>query len=462
MYSCCSYPHQNGVGALRPGPGGAAPDWRAAMRRLRSVSEALAPTSTAGLIPPEAPRRHSDSVGEFERSNSWTADGHRLHGSRGAGPALLQDEQGAVLLSQLALLEHQKAGAAAAEDYRTAAALQAMLEVLAPRPTPLPQSLSSYVTAAHGETEVRAAADFFLENGFCVVPGRVAEPTLGRVRANWMAAEDAARAEWETKAAVSRGRWGLSWASGAPSGYRTFFDLGDLTSNPSSGGGGGVAASPHWDLACALVEVAAHPGMIQTAAAVLGSGAHCGGIPSGRVVPPEDEVPGPVPGTKGGDGGYTSWHRDSPPPDGWPTPHSRRVKAFCSFWDTTADGGATAVVPKSHRTPAGPKDTLARKFTGGGFVHSPRPEDGLPMAAMPNNVPLALPAGVIFLIDQAVWHGALPNTTATPRRNVIIGLHAEPQGRDDGVRRATLEAAVARNVAEGLMTRADAEAAFHL
>jgi len=51
-------------------------------------------------------------------------------------------------------------------------------------------------------------------------------------------------------------------------------------------------------------------------------------------------------------------HRDSPPPDGWPTPHSRRIKAFCSFWDTPAHGGATAVVPMSHRTPAGPKDTL--------------------------------------------------------------------------------------------------------
>ena len=43
-----------------------------------------------------------------------------------------------------------------------------------------------------------------------------------------------------------------------------------------------------------------------------------------------------------------------------------------------------------------------RKFTGGGFVHSERPPDGegMPMASMTNNVPLALPAGVIFMIDQ--------------------------------------------------------------
>ena len=44
----------------------------------------------------------------------------------------------------------------------------------------------------------------------------------------------------------------------------------------------------------------------------------------------------------------------------------------------------------------------ARKFTGGGFVHSERPPDGegMPMASMTNHVPLALPAGVIFMIDQ--------------------------------------------------------------
>ena len=145
-------------------------------------------------------------------------------------------------------------------------------------------------------------------------------------------------------------------------------------------------------------------------------------------------------------------------------------------------GGATAVVPGSHRTPAGPKDTLGSKvltaatphltrlpqhlrttfyprqpparcclraeplvcarvlcalsgcsvqFTGGGFVPSPRPADGdgLPMAAMPNHLPLALPAGVTFLIDQAIWHCALPNTSEHPRRNVIMGIGTAGKGQ---------------------------------
>ena len=70
------------------------------------------------------------------------------------------------------------------------------------------------------------------------------------------------------------------------------------------------------------------------------------------------------------------------------------------------------MVPASHRTPAGPKDTLSRKFTGGGFVHSERPPDGegLPMASMVNHVPLALPAGVIFMCAPASTQATNPAT----------------------------------------------------
>jgi ectoine hydroxylase-related dioxygenase (phytanoyl-CoA dioxygenase family) len=138
--------------------------------------------------------------------------------------------------------------------------------------------------------------------------------------------------------------------------------------------------------------------------------------------------------------------------DGWPTPHSRRVKAFVSFWDTTAEGGATAVVPYSHRTPAGPKDTLQRKFTGGGFVHAERPPDGqgVPLANMPNMLALALPAGVSFIIDQAVWHCALPNTSSQPRRNVIVGYGVD-RARDRVAVTSALVAAIDENVAAGTM-----------
>ena len=82
-------------------------------------------------------------------------------------------------------------------------------------------------------------------------------------------------------------------------------------------------------------------------------------------------------------------------------------------------------------------------------MHSERPPDGqgLPMASMTNHVPLALPAGVIFLIDQAVWHCALPNTSDNARRNVILGLSGDGGATKGGA----LQAAVEENVAEGLL-----------
>ena len=262
----------------------------AASRRLRQLRATLGAGTAATavilheeveLIPHDQPRQHTDSVGSFPRSERWTADGHRLPGSRGAGAALLQDEGGAVLRSELERLQQEKADAVAADDYRTAAAVQSIIEVVTPRATPLPKPLAEYMVPNFDNSDVRDAADFFLENGFCVVPGVVSEPTLQRVRAGWPAAEAEARALWEARAAVSRGRWGLSWASGAPVGYRAFFDLG---LQPEPGGA-------HWALARALVEVAAHPGLIATGKLLLGEGARVTGFPSGRVVPPEVRRP---------------------------------------------------------------------------------------------------------------------------------------------------------------------------
>ena len=51
-------------------------------------------------------------------------------------------------------------------------------------------------------------------------------------------------------------------------------------------------------------------------------------------------------------------------------------------------------------------------------------------------------------IDQAVWHCALPNTTDTPRRNVIFGLSGEGSAAQAG---GALAAAVEENIAAGFM-----------
>eukprot|EP01047_Picozoa_sp_COSAG01_P027806 COSAG01_NODE_1848_length_9066_cov_6.023754_5_plen_343_part_00 len=292
---------------------------RAKIRLRRAVAllgpPLCAPAATAAdggdVIPHDRPRKHTDSVSSFPREAEWNSDGHRNYGSRGAGPPLLQDENGTVLPSELTKLRDRMRAAAQREDFHTAAALQAMLRTLAPRSAPLDVPLAALISDdGHGppmQAVVSDAARFFLEHGFAVCPGRLSQATLARVRAGWHAAEARARAEWQAKAAVSRGRWGLSWASGAPSGFRTFFDLGDLTD-------GGKPGGEHWALAKALVEVACAPGLLATVRAVLGQDAQANGFPGGRVVPPEDRVPGPGGlGTHGGDDGYTSWHRDSPP-----------------------------------------------------------------------------------------------------------------------------------------------------
>eukprot|EP01051_Picozoa_sp_SAG22_P003014 SAG22_NODE_142_length_17922_cov_10.990406_4_plen_80_part_00 len=46
----------------------------------------------------------------------------------------------------------------------------------------------------------------------------------------------------------------------------------------------------------------------------------------------------------------SSGHRDKPAADCWPLPNYRVVKALVYLWDVPANGGATAVVPGSHRS----------------------------------------------------------------------------------------------------------------
>ena len=94
------------------------------LRRLRAVhGHVAAATAVIGgeeveLIPHDEPREHSDSVGTFERSERWTPDGHRNPGSRGAGPALLQDEQGVVLPEELERLQREQSGLDASRQGR--------------------------------------------------------------------------------------------------------------------------------------------------------------------------------------------------------------------------------------------------------------------------------------------------------------------------------------------------------
>ena len=125
---------------------------------------------------------------------------------------------------------------------------------------------------------------------------------------------------------------------------------------------------------------------------------------SPRVVPSEDN-----------ENGYIAWHRDKPPCDGWPLPNYRVVKMFVSFWDLPADGGATAVVPGSHRLPEGPSQTLSRGFSSGGRTDAERSKQNLlHHSQMPNHFVAALPAGGQGTAFPLCSHCWLPSLETVP------------------------------------------------
>src|SRR5438270_295655 len=66
------------------------------------------------------------------------------------------------------------------------------------------------------------------------------------------------------------------------------------------------------------------------------------------------------------------------------------------------EGGATAVLPGSHRFPA--------------EIALPRPEEP---AAMPGHARMAYPAGTVWLFNGRLYHAALDNHSDTARRVLI-------------------------------------------
>ena len=131
--------------------------------------------------------------------------------------------------------------------------------------------------------------------------------------------------------------------------------------------------------------------------------------------------------------GYSTWHRDSKmAPDSWPIPEGRVVKTFTYIHSVPEDGGCTTLVPRSHRLPGGPRETLACRFAGAahdfGLAAAGAAEQGevepLDAALMPNQLPLAVPAGVTMMFDVSVWHTALPNLSSVDRSSVILYFDA--------------------------------------
>lgn len=96
------------------------------------------------------------------------------------------------------------------------------------------------------------------------------------------------------------------------------------------------------------------------------------------------------------------WHFDLDLP-GVDHPRSRlMVKVFYVLSDIPPGGGATLVLPGSHRTPGGAR-----------LPNSEVPED------LPGAVPMALPAGSAYLINDRTYHSAGNNRSSVWRRLLI-------------------------------------------
>ena len=86
----------------------------------------------------------------------------------------------------------------------------------------------------------------------------------------------------------------------------------------------------------------------------------------------------------------------------------RTVKVFVGIFDLPPNGGATAVVPGTHRIPSGPGQVFERgNFRCSGQVnHGP---EALHQTRMPNYVEAALPAGCGIAFDVRLGASLLSN-----------------------------------------------------
>lgn len=300
-------------------------------------------------------------------------------------------------------VERRLQQAVRAQDFHEAASLKNILDAFGAGPGQVGLQEAMQV-GQKGSTDQQT--QFFFDHGFACVPGAVEPKLLARLQAAWM-----------SKSAVMEPLWRQRVAAGATSNPRgkvgrfesrvsaRAFDM--PTADFFSGADGRT-----------LLEVVALPKVISLLERVVAPRPRlrlCG-VQARTVIPqPVDTF-----------AGYTNWHTDSSNADGWPHPHERIVKVFVPLFDVTMDGGPSAVVPNTHRLRENPGE-VAKFGTRGGLQQD---RDGLPPDAMPNFVAFAVPAGTACMMDQCIWHAALPNTSSEARRQLIIGY--QPASRRGG------------------------------
>ena len=321
------------------------------------------------------------------------------------GPRFRLGEDGLSAAGQ-AEVEALLQAAVAAQDYREAASLQNILDVFS-TDTHRPRVDLDAAADVGQSGSLDEQAQFFFENGFACVPGAVEPELLTQLQAAWMRKSAVMEPLWRERVAMDA----TSNPRGKPGRFESrvsarAFDM--PTSDFFSGADGRT-----------LLEVLALPKVLALLEQVVAPRPRlrCCGVQARTVVPQQPEETF---------AGYTNWHTDSTNTDGWPHPHERIVKVFLPLFDVRIDGGPSAVVPNTHRLPESPQQ-VAQFGSKGGLQAD---KEGMPQEAMPNYVAFAVPAGTACMMDQSIWHAALPNVSSEARRQLIIGY--QPASRRGG------------------------------
>lgn len=280
------------------------------------------------------------SSAAVERARPWPGDPFTNRSANEPDPEasaallhkLAQKPDGSVEPRELEELATRERAAAESRDYRLAAQLRDLQEVLRPSSLKLRDCMPPTVDEQYA---------FFLKQGFCVLPDVLAPPQLREIQSAWERIVPGVRAKWKLEKRGGEGISGIKFQKppeGFPDIYRTFFDIPQLLEQDDA-----FLSLVDCPKVVALLSRLAGQGGLQPGSEARGEFspyhgiAQCGGFQA-RTIPPE-----------GNGDGYISWHRDKPPADGWPLPNYRVIKVILNFWDVGADGGATAVV-RHHAT----------------------------------------------------------------------------------------------------------------
>jgi phytanoyl-CoA hydroxylase len=196
---------------------------------------------------------------------------------------------------------------------------------------------------------------FFEANGYLVIPDALSEEELARVR------EAAARAETAWRADASR--------------------LGLRKPNLEQ-----VQAPIEYDKV--FLDLMEHPRVFPIVREILGDDIQM--IDNDYFISPPHTP------------SHAHWHHDVGMRGVYHPRSVLMVKVFWLLTDVSPEGGATAVLPGSHRFP----------------LDFPLPRPAKP-AEMPGHVRMAHPAGTAWLFNGRTYHAALDNNSDHPRRLVI-------------------------------------------